>query len=125
MRALMSQLMIDESTAVASNHESHALRRYGYLWGGLSVFIVWNFMTWVGVELLSGTGTLVQDLGIDATIPAAFLALVWPKLSTPQHRLLAGSGAVLAFLLVPFVPPGIPVIASAAAVLLLRPWRER
>ena len=125
MRALMSQLMIDESTAVASNHESYALRRYGYLWGGLSVFIVWNSMTWVGVALLSGTGTLVHDLGIDATIPAAFLALAWSKLSSLQHRILAGVGAVLAFLLVPFVPPGIPVIAAAAAVLLLRPWRDR
>ena len=125
MRALMSQLMIDESTAVASNHESYALRRYGYLWGGLSVFIVWNSMTWVGVALLSGTGTLVHDLGIDATIPAAFLALAWSKLSSLQHRILAGVGAVFAFLLVPFVPPGIPVIAAAAAVLLLRPWRDR
>ncbi len=123
--ALTSQLMIDEATAVGSSQESHALRRYGYIWAGLSVFVLWNCMTWVGVTLLSGTGTLIQDLGIDATIPAAFLGLVWPKLSSKEHRLLAGIGAILAFLLVPFVPPGIPVIAAASAVLVLLPWKER
>ena len=124
-RALTSQLMIDEATAVGSSQESHSLRRYGYIWAGLSVFVFWNFMTWVGVALLSGTGTLIQDLGIDATIPAAFLGLVWPKLSSKEHQIIAGVGAALAFLLVPFVPPGIPVIAAASAVLLLRPWKKR
>ncbi len=121
-RALTSQLMIDEATAVGSSQESHALRRYGYLWAGLSVFFLWNFMTWVGVALLSGTGTLIEDLGIDATIPAAFLGLVWPKFSSNDHRKLAVIGIVLAFILVPFVPPGIPVIAAASAVIFLRPW---
>jgi len=124
-RALTSQLMIDEATAVGSSQESHALRRYGYIWAGLSVFVLWNFMTWVGVTLLSGTGTLIEDLGIDATIPAAFLGLAWPKLSSKEHQVIAGVGAVLALLLVPFVPPGIPVIAAASAVLVLRPWKER
>tara|TARA_B100000131_G_scaffold322449_1_gene376412 strand:+ start:641 stop:1291 length:651 start_codon:yes stop_codon:yes gene_type:complete len=124
-RALTSQLMIDEATAVGSSQDSHDLRRYGYLWAGLSVFVLWNFMTWVGVALLSGTGTLIEDLGIDATIPAAFLGLVWPKLSSKDHRILAGVGVVLAFILVPFVPPGIPVIAAASAVLFFRPWREK
>ena len=78
--------MIDEATAVGSSQESHALRRYGYLWAGLSVFVLWNFMARVGVALLSGTGTLIEDLGIDATIPAAFLGLVWPKFSSNDHR---------------------------------------
>ena len=116
--------MIDEATAVGSAQESHSLRRYGYIWAGLSVFVFWNFMTWVGVTLLSGTGSLIEDLGIDATIPAAFLGLVWPKLSSKDHRIIAGIGAALAFLLVPFVPPGIPVIAAASAVLFLRPWEK-
>tara|TARA_B100000953_G_scaffold171839_1_gene141615 strand:+ start:2726 stop:3412 length:687 start_codon:yes stop_codon:yes gene_type:complete len=124
-RALTSQLMIDEATAVGSSQQSHALRRYGYLWAGFSVFIFWNFMTWVGVALLSGAGTLIEDLGIDATIPAAFLGLVWPKLSSREHQIVAGIGAVVAFLLVPVVPPGIPVIAAASAVLFLRPWKEQ
>ncbi len=124
-RALTSQLMIDEATAVGSSQQSHALRRYGYLWAGFSVFIFWNFMTWVGVALLSGAGTLIEDLGIDATIPAAFLGLVWPKLSSREHQVVAGIGAVVAFLLVPVVPPGIPVIAAASAVLFLRPWKEQ
>ena len=90
--------------------------------GRSSVFVLWNFMTWVGVALLSGTGTLIEDLGIDATIPAAFLGLVWPKFSSNDHRKLAVIGIILAFILVPFVPPGIPVIAAASAVIFLRPW---
>ena len=45
--------------------------------------------------------------------------------SSNDHRKLAAIGIVLAFALVPFVPPGIPVIAAASAVIFLRPWRDR
>ena len=121
-RAGVSQLMIDESTAIGSSQSTHELRRYGYLWGGLSVFVLWNATTLIGVSVLSEAESLIRDLGIDATIPAAFLGLIWNKLENAKHRTVALIGAITALILVPITPAGIPVIAAASAIIWVRPW---
>lgn len=124
-RAGVSQLMIDESTAIGSSQSTHALRRYGYLWGGLSVFVLWNATTLIGVSVLSEAESLITDLGIDATIPAAFLGLIWNKLENVKHRVVALIGAITALILIPITPAGIPVIAAASAIIWVRPWIVR
>ena len=124
-RAGVSQLMIDESTAIGSSQATHELRRYGYLWGGLSVFVLWNATTLIGVSVLSEAESLITDLGIDATIPAAFLGLIWSKLENAKHRAVAVIGAITALILIPFTPAGIPVIAAASAIIWVRPWVVR
>ena len=124
-RAGVSQLMIDESTAIGSSQSTHELRRYGYLWGGLSVFVLWNATTLIGVSVLSEAESLITDLGIDATIPAAFLGLIWNKLENAKHRTVALIGAITALILVPITPAGIPVIAAASAIIWVRPWLVR
>ena len=88
-RALMSQLMIDESTAVGTASDDLASRRYGYLAGGIGVFVVWNLTTIAGFLLFSGAGDLIEDLGLDVAGPAAFLALLWPRLSDPRQLVVA------------------------------------
>jgi predicted branched-subunit amino acid permease len=122
-RALAAQLMIDESTAVGTVQATDALKRYGYLVGGLGVFVLWNLTTVLGVSVLSSSEELITDLGIDATIPAAFLALLWPRLHDREQCLVAAAGALVAVLLVPVSPAGVPIIAAAAAVILAKPWR--
>ena len=124
-RAGVSQLMIDESTAIGSSQATHELRRYGYLWGGLSVFVLWNATTLIGVSVLSEAESLITDLGIDATIPAAFLGLIWNKLENTKHRAVAVIGAITALILIPFTPAGIPVIAAASSIIWVRPWVVR
>ena len=124
-RAGVSQLMIDESTAIGSSQATHELRRYGYLWGGLSVFVLWNATTLIGVSVLSEAESLITDLGIDATIPAAFLGLIWNKLENAKHRIVALIGAITALILIPITPAGIPVIAAASAIIWVRPWVVR
>ena len=124
-RAGVSQLMIDESTAIGSSQSTHELRRYGYLWGGLSVFVLWNATTLIGVSVLSEAESLIRDLGIDATIPAAFLGLIWNKLENAKHRTVALIGAIIALILIPITPAGIPVIAAASAIIWVRPWLVR
>ena len=124
-RAGVSQLMIDESTAIGSSQSTHELRRYGYLWGGLSVFVLWNATTLIGVSVLSEAESLITDLGIDATIPAAFLGLIWRKLENARHRVVALIGAITALILIPITPAGIPVIAAASAIIWVRPWVVR
>lgn len=116
-RALASQLMIDEATAVAVSSDDPALRRFGYLAGGLSVFVLWNVATLVGALVVASAGDLVERWGLDATIPAAFLALLWPRLRDARHRRAIAAGLVIAALLVPVTPPGIPIIASALGVI--------
>ncbi|HSJ44697.1 MAG TPA: AzlC family ABC transporter permease [Euzebyales bacterium] len=115
-RALASQLMIDEAMAVGTSVDEPDLRWFGYLAGGLGVFVAWNVSTLAGALLVSGTGTFVTDLGIDATIPAAFLALVWPRLADTMQRRVALLGGLVALVLVPLLPAGLPIILSAAAV---------
>jgi predicted branched-subunit amino acid permease len=116
-RALASQLMIDEAMAVGTANDDVALRRYGYLWGGCSVFVTWNLATVAGAALVSSGGEeLISRLGIDATIPAAFLALIWPRLADPVQRAVAVVGALIALVLIPLAPAGIPILAASLAV---------
>jgi len=115
-RAAMSQLMIDESTAVATGQQQRRWRRYGYLVAGLGVFVVWNLTTIVGHVAFSGAGDLITDLGLDAAGPAAFLALLWPRLATPSQLRTAVAGAMIAVALIPFAPAGVPILAAMLGV---------
>lgn len=115
-RALASQLMIDEAMAVGTTVDDLRLRWFGYLAGGLAVFVSWNASTLAGATLVPGAGTFVTDLGIDATIPAAFLALLWPRLTDPTQRRTVILGGLIALALVPMVPAGLEIILAGGAV---------
>jgi 4-azaleucine resistance transporter AzlC len=116
-RAAASQLMIDESLAVSTAQpEEPNARKLGYLAGGLSVFVFWNTSTVVGALAFSNAGSFVTSWGIDATIPAAFAALLWPRLAKLDQRRVAIVGALIALLFVPLVPPGIPIVLAGLAV---------
>lgn len=129
-RALAAQLVIDESTAVATAQTEPAWRRYGFFAGGLAVFVLWNLCTLAGVALAGLGDDFVTDFGLDAAAPAAFLALVWPRLAGTGDR-DDGSGdrddgaprrvalvaAILAALAIPFAPAGAPILVAGAAVL--------
>ena len=115
-RALVSQLVIDESTAVATAERDRRLRRYGFLAGGIAVFVLWNVSTLIGSVGLQSAGDLVVRWGLDATIPAAFLALLWPRLADPGQRRVAIGVALIALALTPIAPPGLPVVASITAI---------
>jgi predicted branched-subunit amino acid permease len=65
-------------------------------------------------------------LGLDAAAPATFLALLWPQLKQAGAPLVAVLGAVVAVVLIPVAPAGVPVIAAAfvAVVVGLTPPRQ-
>ncbi|MEX2422461.1 MAG: AzlC family ABC transporter permease [Acidimicrobiia bacterium] len=115
-RALVSQLVIDESTAVATVETETASRRWGFLAGGVAVFTLWNLSTLVGAAVVSTGGDAIARYGLDATIAAAFLGLLWPRMGEPDQRRVALTGAAIALALTPFLPPGIVVVAAAVAV---------
>ncbi len=115
-RALLAQLVIDETTAMARAHDDPAAARHAFLATGVSVWACWNLGTLVGALLGGGIGD-PRTLGLDAMFPAAFLALLAPQLRRPGAPTAAVVGVVLAAALVPFTPAGVPVIAALVGVI--------
>lgn len=112
-----AQLTIDESTAMAIRHRDDlAEARHAFWATGISVFVLWNIGTAIGAL---GASALDDPavLGLDAAIPAGFVALLWPRLTDRASRLLALGAAACALVLVPVVPAGIPVLGAAAVAL--------
>ncbi len=119
VRRLLAALgTIDESTAMAIGQRTPELSRVAFWWTFGSVFAIWNLATLVGAAGTSALGD-PNRFGLDAVVPAAFLALLAPRLREGGiERRVAGGAAVIALVLIPFTPPGIPVLASCAALLL-------
>jgi predicted branched-subunit amino acid permease len=112
-KAAAAQLVIDESTAMAIAQPDAPLGRVAFWATGISIYVLWNLGTLIGAlagEAISDPGAL----GLDAAVPAAFLALLWPRLTGREERLVAVVAAVVALAAVPFVPAGIPVLLAAA-----------
>jgi predicted branched-subunit amino acid permease len=121
--------VIDETTAMAVAAPDRRLARVAFLATGASVYLLWNATTVVGALGSAALGETAQA-ALDAVVPAAFLALLWPRLRTPfpeaavQRRVALG-GAVVALALTPFVPAGVQVIAAVVAVALAGRPRPR
>jgi predicted branched-subunit amino acid permease len=62
--------------------------------------------------------------GLDAAVPAAFLGLVWPRLTNGFERSLAVAAMVLAIALTPFVAAGVPIISTALLAVAFG-WKAR
>lgn len=115
-RAMAAHLVIDETTAMAIGHDEPESQRYAFWSTGVALFVLWNVGTVAGAV----GGSVIGDpatLGLDAAVPAAFLALLWPRLSDPASRWVAVGGAVIATALVPVLPAGVPVLAAAPIAL--------
>ncbi|HEV7657494.1 MAG TPA: AzlC family ABC transporter permease [Mycobacteriales bacterium] len=127
-RALAAHLVIDETTAMARAQDDPAASRRAFLATGVSVWLFWNAGTLLGA-LLGGGLSDPRAFGLDAMFPAAFLALLAPQLRRPGAPAAAVVGAVLALVLLPYAPSGVPVIAALAGVvpgvLLARGVRSR
>ena len=124
-RLLASQITIDESTAIALAHESksEADGRKGFWLTGIGIYLFWNLATFIGALGAKALGDPAQ-WGLDATIPAAFLGLLWPRLTTSISRIVAISAVALALVLTPFLSPGLPIIACVL-IPFVAGWRVR
>jgi predicted branched-subunit amino acid permease len=113
-RAAAAQLVIDESTAMAL-----ARGRPGFWATGVAVFVCWNAGSLVGA--LGGAALAdPRALGLDAAGPAAFVALLAPRLDGRAARRLAVVAGIVALLAVPLTPTGVPVLLAAAVALAAR-----
>lgn len=114
-RVAAAQLTIDESTAMATAAPA-GLSALGFWATGLAVYVLWNLATLLGAVGATRLGDPAA-LGLDAAVPAAFLALLAPQLRDRTTVRVAVAGAVLTACAVPFTPAGVPVLLAGLAVL--------
>ncbi len=121
-RAAIGQTMIDFSWAVASRGEG----RFDpdlMIGATAPAYPLWVAGTAIGVF----AGDLIGDpaaLGLDAMFPAFFLCLlVEGELRPGLPTVVAALGSLIALVLIPFTPAGVPVIAASATALLGLPRR--
>lgn len=124
-RLLASQITIDESTAIALAHEQSSKEdaRKGFWLTGGGIYLFWNLATLLGALGANALGDPAK-WGLDATIPAAFLGLLWPRLTNTRARLVAIGSVALALILTPLLSPGIPIIACVL-IPIIAGWRVR
>jgi 4-azaleucine resistance transporter AzlC len=122
-RALRAQAIVDASWAMSHLGEG----RYDpdFLLGAtVAQYPMWVLGTIVGVVI--GPVLDAKALGLDAILPAFFFGLLMTELKKPHAKLVAALGALLAAVLTPLTPPGVPIIvASLSVVVGLRGGPER
>jgi predicted branched-subunit amino acid permease len=116
-RFAASQLVIDESTAMAIARDAPAEGRFAFLATGLAVFALWNAGTLIGA-LATRALPDPKLLGFDAAPPAAYLALLAPRLRAREPMAIAVAAGVVALVLLPFVPAGVPLLVVAVLIAL-------
>jgi len=121
-RMLAAHLVIDETTAMAVSRDAPHEARLAFWATGFAVFSLWNLGTLigaVGAHALSNPRTL----GLDAAAPAAFVALLAPRVTSATTRAIAAACVAVALFAVPLTPAGVPVLAAAALVIAVGAFR--
>lgn len=120
-----AHLVIDESTAMSITRASTRHSRLGFFWTGGTVFVLWNLMTLIGAVAGESIGD-PRTWGLDAAVGAAFLALLWPRLTSWLTRAVAIAAAAVAMGIVPVVTAGVPIILGGlVAVSLGVIWQRK
>jgi 4-azaleucine resistance transporter AzlC len=115
-RALEGQAVIDASWALASRGGGRFDREF-MIGATIPQGAAWIVGTAVGALGGNFIGS-PERLGLDVIFPAFFLVLLAEELRDARAVAVALLAAGLALVLVPFTPPGVPVIAACAAALL-------
>ena len=124
-KVIAAQVTIDESTGVALSQEklgTEAMKQ-GFWLTGFGVYIFWNIFTLLGALGAKAMGD-PSAWGLDAAVPAAFLGLVWPRLTNKLERALAICALVLAVLLSPVLSAGLPIISTVVLAVIFG-WKVR
>ena len=115
-RALQGQAVVDASWALANRGGGRFDR--DFLLGSTAVaYPAWVLGTLVGVLVGDRLGS-PESLGLDALFPAFFLGLLVEEGRSRAGVVVALAGAAIALALTPVAPPGVPILAASAAVLL-------
>jgi predicted branched-subunit amino acid permease len=125
-RAAAAHVLLDESTAMSVSRGSTPAARVGFVSTGVAVLVCWNLATLAGALAGDALGD-PRTYGLDAAVGGAFLALLWPRLTSPLNRLVAALAVALALGLVPLTTAGVPVLAAGLVAVAagLLPTRSR
>jgi len=80
----------------------------------LPQYVGWVLGTGIGVLIGPALGD-PRAFGLDALFPAFFVALLFEEARGRRRLAAAGGGAGIALALTPLLPPGLPILAAAAA----------
>ncbi|TMF36461.1 MAG: AzlC family ABC transporter permease [Chloroflexi bacterium] len=116
-RLLASHLVIDETTAMAIARDDPTHSRFAFWATGIALFTLWNTGTLIGA-LATHALSNPKLFGLDAAPPAAFLALLAPRLRAREPLAIAIASAVIAIAVLPLVPAGVPLLVVALLVAL-------
>lgn len=116
-RPAAAHFVIDETTAMAIGQDAPPSSRFAFWSTGLLLFALWNSGTLIGA-LATHALPDPKALGLDAAPPAAFLALLAPRLRAREPIAIALAAGIVALVLLPFVPAGVPLLAVAVLVAL-------
>jgi 4-azaleucine resistance transporter AzlC len=115
-RAAFAMTTVDASWAAASSGDGTFDPWY---MAGASApqYVGWVLGTVVGV-LIGHTFGDPHKYGLDALFPAFFVALLFEEVRGRRRVAAAAGGAAIALVLTPILPPGLPILAAAAAAVL-------
>lgn len=114
-RPLAAQFVIDETTAMAIARNDPRQSRFAFWATGIALFTLWNTGTLAGA-LATHAISDPKVFGLDAAPPAAFLALLAPRLRAREPLAIAVAAGVIAIAVLPFVPAGVPLLIVALLV---------
>ena len=117
-RLLAAQLVIDESTAMSLATDSDDANRLGFWATGISVYVLWNLGTFIGAVAAQALPD-PRAVGLDAAAPAAFVALLAPRVRSRAALRMAAGAAAVALACVPFLPIGGPILVAALAAIVV------
>jgi 4-azaleucine resistance transporter AzlC len=115
-----AQLVVDESWALSGGGTSRFDRRV-LLGIGATLWFAWVGGTALGALAGQAIGD-PSAFGLDGAFAALFTALLAAQIRDRRRILAAAVGGAVAAVLIPFTPPGIPIIAATVAVLV--GWRR-
>jgi predicted branched-subunit amino acid permease len=114
-RAASAHFVIDETTAMAIARDNTEDSRFAFWATGIAVFALWNLGTLIGA-LATHALSNPKVLGLDAAPPAAFLALLAPRLRARGPLAIGFGAAIVSLVVLPFVPAGVPLLIVAVLV---------
>jgi predicted branched-subunit amino acid permease len=104
---------------MALSESSSGLSVYAFWVTALGVYLLWNASTLIGALVGRGLGSPAAA-GLDVAGPAAFAALLGPRLRAGRGpRVVAVVAAAAAAACVPVLPLGSPVLAGAGVAALV------